>query len=183
MSFTNPKTWSSGDVLTAADMNSYVRDNIRWLSGNATGGKPLCMVTRTTTQALSSATWTAIQYTSELADSGTMHDNVTNNTRITVPTGGTGTYLLGGQAEFAPASDDFQRRLQLWKNGTDEVNRVSVRVANDAGTTVETMIAITGLSANCVATDYFELRGYQDSGSSLNISASTSRLWAVWVSE
>lgn len=29
-SFTTPKTWASGDVLTAADMNTYVRDNLNW---------------------------------------------------------------------------------------------------------------------------------------------------------
>ena len=27
MSWTNPKTWSFGEVLTSADMNTYVRDN------------------------------------------------------------------------------------------------------------------------------------------------------------
>lgn len=28
MAWTSPKTWSTGDVLTAADMNTYVRDNL-----------------------------------------------------------------------------------------------------------------------------------------------------------
>jgi hypothetical protein len=31
VSFTNPKTWSFGEVLTSADMNTYVRDNSQFL--------------------------------------------------------------------------------------------------------------------------------------------------------
>jgi hypothetical protein len=31
VSWTNPKTWSFGEVLTSADMNTYVRDNSQFL--------------------------------------------------------------------------------------------------------------------------------------------------------
>ena len=31
MAWTSPKTWASGDVLTASDMNTYVRDNSLYL--------------------------------------------------------------------------------------------------------------------------------------------------------
>jgi hypothetical protein len=31
VSFTTPKTWSFGEVLTATDMNTYVRDNTQFL--------------------------------------------------------------------------------------------------------------------------------------------------------
>lgn len=34
MAWTSPKTWNVGDVLTAADMNTYVRDNTRWAGGD-----------------------------------------------------------------------------------------------------------------------------------------------------
>lgn len=33
-SWTTPKTWAVGDILTAADMNTYVRDNTTFLHGN-----------------------------------------------------------------------------------------------------------------------------------------------------
>lgn len=31
MGFSTPKTWAVGDILTASDMNTYVRDNIAFL--------------------------------------------------------------------------------------------------------------------------------------------------------
>jgi len=42
MSWTTPKTWAVGDVLTAADMNTHVRDNMRWVGHASTGGAPMC---------------------------------------------------------------------------------------------------------------------------------------------
>lgn len=40
MAYTTPKTWASGDILTAADMNTYVRDNIGALYGTPTNYTP-----------------------------------------------------------------------------------------------------------------------------------------------
>lgn len=37
MSWTTPKTWSVGDVLSAGDMNTYVRDNFFAVFGGLTG--------------------------------------------------------------------------------------------------------------------------------------------------
>jgi hypothetical protein len=34
MAYTTPKTWSVGDVLTASDMNTYVRDNAAFLKSS-----------------------------------------------------------------------------------------------------------------------------------------------------
>jgi hypothetical protein len=35
VAWTNPKTWSFGEILTSADMNTYVRDNTEELRANA----------------------------------------------------------------------------------------------------------------------------------------------------
>lgn len=48
MAWTSPKTWTANDVLTAADMNTYIRDNTKAItewstytpSWTATGGTP-----------------------------------------------------------------------------------------------------------------------------------------------
>ena len=37
MAWTNPKTWTAAAILTAAELNTYVRDNTNFLKG-ATGG-------------------------------------------------------------------------------------------------------------------------------------------------
>lgn len=40
MAYTTPKTWASGDILTAADLNTYVRDNTAALYGTTTSYTP-----------------------------------------------------------------------------------------------------------------------------------------------
>src|SRR5688572_10563024 len=37
MAWSAPKTWSVGEVVTAAMMNTHVRDNLDYLKGNAGG--------------------------------------------------------------------------------------------------------------------------------------------------
>lgn len=39
--WTNPKTWNVGDILTAADMNTYVRDNLSALMTLPVIGQPI----------------------------------------------------------------------------------------------------------------------------------------------
>lgn len=34
MAWTSPKTWAAGDVWTAADANTYIRDNTAWLKSS-----------------------------------------------------------------------------------------------------------------------------------------------------
>jgi hypothetical protein len=60
-----------GDVIRASDISVQA-----------------CKVTRTTNQSIPYATDTAVQFTSESFDTDGMHDNVTNNTRITINTAG-----------------------------------------------------------------------------------------------
>lgn len=52
MSLTDPKTYASGDVLTAADLNTYQRDNMRWvIHDSASGiGAPAARLWRSTDQ-------------------------------------------------------------------------------------------------------------------------------------
>lgn len=40
MAYTTPKTWATSDILTAADLNTYVRDNIAALYGTTTSYTP-----------------------------------------------------------------------------------------------------------------------------------------------
>lgn len=41
MSYLDPPTWVAGNPLPASDLNSYVRDNFRWLAGTAGRGTSL----------------------------------------------------------------------------------------------------------------------------------------------
>lgn len=101
MPWTAPKTWSVGDVLTAADLNTYVRDNAKWLGTD----KPRCRARNSANIAhTTSGNYQALTFGSERVDVGAMHDTSTNTGRLTVPTGGGGFYAIGGTIEFASNS-------------------------------------------------------------------------------
>ena len=65
---------------------------------------------------LTSNTWTYITFGSELYDTDSFHDTVTNTTRFTVPAGKGGKYLLNFAATFDAAANAYFY-LQFWKNG------------------------------------------------------------------
>ena len=88
-------TFTTGNVLTAAQMNSYSRDNLNFLHS-----PPGCLVTRTTTQSIASSTNTLISYTAaDIYDSDSMHDPVGSPTLVTFNTAGV--YTLSASCQFA----------------------------------------------------------------------------------
>ena len=100
--------------------------------------------------------------TSENYDPSGMHDNVTNNSRITVPEDGY--YAVTASLEFAtditPAG---LRKVQLLKNGSPVTN-----VFDQIPFT--TALPSVGFAhmIELDATDYLELQGFQTSGGALN---------------
>lgn len=82
-SWTSPKTWNVGDVLTAADMNTYVRDNTTFLS-SPTGA------TVATSQTTASASYV---------------DLATAGPAVTVTTGLNAIVAVGAQMANAGAGD------------------------------------------------------------------------------
>ena len=102
MPYSTPRTWVAGDVLTAAQLNTDVRDNIAYLA--ALVNSPSCRVYHNTTQVLTNNVRAALAFNSERYDSDNMHDPATNNTRITINTAGV--YVIGGQVEI-PADTDL----------------------------------------------------------------------------
>lgn len=122
-----------------------------------------CSLKQTVAQTLSDSTITAVTFTGENFDRGSLHDTVTNNTRITVPTGGAGVWSIGGQVAFA-SNVVGMRMVQIRKNGATTLARVFVS-ANAGGDV--TIIAITTLDAAADA-DYYEITAYQTSTGNLN---------------
>ena len=57
MTWTDPKTFTVGELLTAADLNTYVRDNLDFLYR-----KPIVTVRLTATQSVASASDHAVQW-------------------------------------------------------------------------------------------------------------------------
>lgn len=185
MPYTSWKSWTTSEVLTAADLNTYVRDNGRWLSHASTGGSPTCRVYNSTTiTGVSSGT--AIPLDSERWDVGNMHSTVSTTSRVTVPTGGAGLYEIGGSARLSALYDGSgagEVGVELRLNGTTTigVSRHLVEMAS-ARTVYETVTTLWRMAAG----DYVELVISYLNMTTVDVIAGTAyspELWARWVGE
>lgn len=134
----------------------------------------LSKVQKSATQSINSATLTTITFDQETHDSFAMHDNVTNNSRITVPR--TGYYEIKVEIGFA-ANATGQRGYILLKNAA-EVGRC---IVGAGGATTSTTVIGSHIIA-ATANEYFEIQGYQTSGGALNVLNSPQTYFTVrWI--
>jgi hypothetical protein len=151
---------STGDVLTVSGGVPV------WAApAPATPSFVGCLLTKTADQSISNATITKVTFDSEVFDTDGFHDNSSNNTRITIPTG------KGGKYQF-----NFQHR---WGSNNAGVRWAGLYINNVEGATQTRLPFASGNSLiytgsfllDLVATDYVELFAYQDCGTSINLEA------------
>lgn len=135
---------------------------------------------RATPQAISQSVDTAILLTAEAYDSATLHDTVTNPSRITIPVAWTGTEaMIAGQVTWDgnQFSEDLQ---QIWimKNGITELARMTLQIGND-GITPHSMQVIAFDDAPAL-NDYYELFFRTNRGAGVSVTAAWLRLARVW---
>ena len=119
---------------------------------------------------------TLLTWDEETYDVGDLHDKITDNPRITIPTGGQGLWMFG--TAIAWDSSSVGRRLvRLVKNGGSGVWQDVIGSAPDA----ITMQAVAFPPEVVVATDFYDIRGRQNSGGSLNITNDRSSFWGMRV--
>jgi hypothetical protein len=175
MAVSIPRTWVTGDLISIANMNSYVRDNIKGLY-NA----PRCAWKHATAGANSGATGVPFRpaYDTELWDTDGMLDVAVSTNNMYVNTAGL--YVFG--AWWFWASSAAGRRLGrcymntnngLWDNlcGLDE--NIPDATANQA------INCVWGSYYGSVG-DYMFTYAYQTSGGTLAF-GSQPIAWAVWV--
>jgi hypothetical protein len=122
----------------------------------------------------STGNWVSITFNSETFDVGSCHSTVTNTSRLTVPTGEGGHYMIGGHATF-DTNVTGRRMLRLYLNGTTVISQVELGVnGGEAGGALSSYYALA-------AADYVELQAFQSSGGNLNIIATpTPTFWWKW---
>lgn len=172
MPWTTPITKSTGDGLTAADWNTYVRDNAEFLYA-----PPRVDAYHSTDQSIANASDTFLAFDSERYDTDTMHSTVTNNSRVTVNTAGL--YVVSAGVEFASNSTG-SRQIVLVVNGSQSIAVTNTPSGATLGV-VRLNVATTWVAA---AGDYFQAQVYQDSGGALNALGVQPRapfLRAAWV--
>lgn len=126
---TNPMT-TTGDTIYSSSGSTPARlgigstGQILTVAGGiptwATASAPSCIGANAyltaTSKTITSNTWTYMPFTAELYDTDSFHDNTTNPSRFTIPTGKGGKYLLAFAASFDGAASDYFY-LNFFKNG------------------------------------------------------------------
>ncbi len=165
MTWTTPRTWATGDEITATRLNEQLRDNMLELRSSRTA-----RVRRLTAQSIpdSADPWaTAIGFTSEDFDVPAWHSNTTNNTRITPDVAGV--YLVTANVEFA-ANATGDRAIRIGVNGVGTSN-MRAQTTTPAPT-VNALLSTTAVVLLNGTTDYIEIGAWQSSGGSLNTGTS-----------
>ena len=145
----------------------WVRDDGTAVDLSTTGGGGTTpegtTVRKTGAQSISSATVTTLTWDAEVVDDDGWHDNVTNNSRITVTDAGW--YVVSANVEWS-TNLTGRRFLGLYVNGTG-VRSVRAPAVN-GDTTNQAISSPMKLSAS----DYVEVKVLQTSGSNVNAGGS-----------
>lgn len=175
MAYTTDRTWVAGEVATAAYFNTYLRDNVKWLSTD----KGMCRAyNNAVLPATNSANYT-LTLNSERFDNASIHDTGTNTSRLTIPAGHGGKWLFGGSLYFTASAVGNYRSSWISVNGATRI----IQVEGPINGTVNTGAGPVSMYS-MVATDYAELVVFQDSGGPLNVGGFIStgpEFWGFWV--
>lgn len=153
MPYTTPTTITTGQLVTASLMNNEWIENIKFLAN-----PPACRVYHNANQSIPDNTDTTLAFNSERYDTASMHDNVTNNSRITIPA--TGLYIVTFHADVAGGTDYVNIHALVRLNGTTTVAvGTKTSTAGSGGS-----IALVNIATvyKFTAADYIEVRMNQD---------------------
>jgi hypothetical protein len=156
MTWTAPRTWAALERLTAALMNTHLRDNLLALSS-----PPQCQAYKSTDTTITTGSTSLIAFDAETYDqdwgpgsTGSMHSTSTNTSRIVIPydgiyrvrwfwqtTAAAGTGLLNTNARVnAAGSDTGGSSIRTWIGGADRTAAYEVDRAFTAGDYVELFV-------------------------------------------
>jgi hypothetical protein len=90
---------------------------------------------KSTFQNISSSTAVVINFATEVSDSNSLHDNVTNNSRLTIPTGGTGFYNIALSSYITLTNAGINANtwglLGIRKNGSTVIKSARIQPSGD----------------------------------------------------
>lgn len=174
---------NTGDILYASAANTLARKAIGSTGDVLTvsGGIPTwvtpaggsfvgVLAQKTGSQSISNNTTTKVTFNqTDVYDTDGFHDPATNSSRITIPTGKGGYYLIHGHMVW-DANSSGRRLFKFTQNNTTDL-RVMEGFSTATNTVYPGMHLIT--IVNLTAGDYVEMEVWQNTGGSLNIDGST----------
>lgn len=172
------RTWTAGELVTAAFMNTNIRD-----AGNFLLARPMAILRQTAAQSIASGGWTSVLFDTEDLDRDGGHSTVSNTSRYIAQTPG---YQLVVYTLPWAVNATGARAGRLRLNGADSAATAAGRsTVGNGGATADTSCCGTGFLYFNGTTDYVELLGYQNSGGALNTEVATDvspRLQTLWLS-
>jgi len=151
---------TNGYTLVA---DSAETTGLKWQAPTASGAVG-CVLYKSADQSINTGTWTALTFNTEEYDTDSFHDNSTNTSRITIPSGKNGKYLFIATVVYNDSSSTGVRSFGIYKNGN-----AFGQLYLSAGVSSFYAIGTGSRMLDAVATDYFEIYAYQNSGGALNI--------------
>lgn len=148
---------TNGQVLTA---DSATATGLKWAtpaSGSTFSG---VLLDNNATQSIANNTATAITWSLETYDTDAFHSTSSNTSRITIPAGKAGYYMVGGQLPSTSNATSF-RIVTIRKNGTDFKRMVWTPNAIEPSVTISVPMSLA-------VGDYVELFYTQNSGGSIS---------------
>jgi len=124
--------------------------------------------------------WVTLTFNTERFDTDAMHSTSTNTGRLTVPTGGDGLYLIGGNLELdsGGGAGGSDKGIRILLNGTTPI---AVNFNEMLSTGVDTVIAISTVYA-LTAKDYVELQVYTEGDVNVLADGNFSpEFYAIWL--
>jgi hypothetical protein len=120
-----------------------------------------------------------VTFDTERFDTSDFHSTSSQTSRLTIPAGGAGKYLIGCSLQWAGhATGD--RGVEIMLGGTTSLARQRQPAANATAGKETTVVTAYSLAA----TNYVECNAFQDSGGSLNTQAATNyapEFWIYWL--
>lgn len=162
----NPITWSgpytvwhSNNDGAGSGLDADLLDGLH-ASSFAPAISAAAKVYHSVSQSIATTTPILLAFDTEKFDTDTIHDNVTNNSRLTCKTAGK--YLITVSVNFAANSTGY-REVSIRLNGTSDIAKHRSNAIVDASVIGAT--TVYDLAVN----DYVEVIVYQNSGGALNV--------------
>lgn len=168
MAWNTPRTWATNEVLTSANMNTYVSDDLSWLGSV----RPHCQV-RDATGPTGVASWVNPSWDAITTNVGSMAGAGTGFVTATTA----GFYLIGASCTFGSDGTAGVRALMLSSAATGGgtvycQSNTTVHGGNASGAVATTMLQMGASTSVYAAT--FVPTGF--AGGVTNI-----RMWAIWM--
>ena len=159
---------TNGQVLTA---DSTAATGLAWTT-IATGPTFVgCSVYSNNAQSISNSINTIALYAAELFDTNGFHSTTTNTSRITIPSGKAGKYLLTASVAWTGGTAAGLRQWLFYKNGS-EIGMVNRQIIPSGTTDVWQP---GSMIVDAAVGDYFEINVLQTGGTTCSLDSGSTR--------